>query len=73
VSRDLRKYARKTHFLLIVGFLFLIFVVGEGLIYLFYGQKSALMGLLCLLGGLIPVVSILIFFWFGKKILQKYR
>jgi hypothetical protein len=56
-----------------VGFLFLIFVVGEGLIYLFYGQKSALMGLLCLLGGLIPVVSILIFFWFGKKILQKYR
>ena len=51
MSRDLRQYARQTNFRLIVGFILLLFIVGDGLIYLFYGQGAALMGLICLLGG----------------------
>jgi hypothetical protein len=39
----------------------LIFIVGDGLIYLFYGSSSALMGLICLLLGFVPVVLIILF------------
>ena len=56
--RDMRKYSRQTGFRLIVGFLILVFVVGEGLIYIFYGSDSALVGLICLVAALIPVFLI---------------
>lgn len=56
MTRDLRQYARQTNIRLMVGALFLLFVVGDGLIYYFYGGGAALMGLLCLLGGLLPVL-----------------
>lgn len=55
MSRDLRKYARQTNFRLLAGALFLLFVIGDGLIWLIYGPGAALMGLLCLLAGLAPV------------------
>jgi len=55
MSRDLRKYARQTNVRLAVGAILVLFVVGDGLIYLFYGGGAALMGILCLLGGMIPV------------------
>lgn len=58
--RDLRKYARQTNFRLIVGALLLLFIVGDGLIYLIYGSRAALMGLLCLFAGLTPVLLILL-------------
>ncbi|MEA5077713.1 MAG: hypothetical protein VB013_04010 [Anaerolineaceae bacterium] len=63
-SRDLRKYAASTNFRLIVGAFVLLFVVGLGIIGLIYGFKAALFGFLCLLGGMVPIVLILIF-WFG--------
>jgi len=56
MNRDLRKYARQTNVRLIAGALLLLFVIGDGLIYLIYGAGAALMGLLCLLGGLVPVI-----------------
>jgi hypothetical protein len=56
MTRDLRKYARQTNARLIIGALLLLFVVGDGLIYLVYGKEPAMMGLLCLLAGLAPVV-----------------
>ena len=56
--RDLRKYARKTNVRLIAGALLLLFVVGDGLIYIIYGKAAALMGLVCLLGGLVPIVLV---------------
>jgi len=56
--RDLRKYAQQTDRRLIVGGLLILFVVGDGLIYLFYGHQAALAGLICLLIGLIPLVLI---------------
>ncbi len=61
LPRDLRKYARQTNVRLIVGGLLVLFIVGDGLIYLFYGTGAALTGLLCLLGGLVPIVLIILF------------
>jgi len=71
MSRDLRKYAHQTSFRLVVGALFLLFVVGDGLIYLIYGSGPALMGLLCLLAGMVPVVLTALVFvlldWIRKR------
>ena len=63
MGRDLRHYARQTNLRLIFGFILLLFVVGDGLIYIFYGRNAALMGLLCLLAGLSPLVLILLTLW----------
>ncbi len=56
--RDLRKYASQTIFRLAVGGILLLFIVGDGLIYLIYGPGSAITGLICLAGGLFPVILI---------------
>lgn len=61
--RDLRKYARQTNIRLIAGALLLLFIVGNGLIYLIYGPGAALMGLLCLLAGITPLLLILLAIW----------
>jgi TM2 domain-containing membrane protein YozV len=60
VTRDLRKYVRQTNIRLIAGALILLFIVGDGLIYLFYGSSAAVFGLLCLLGGMVPVVLVVL-------------
>jgi hypothetical protein len=72
MSRDLRKYGKQTNVRLIIGAMLLLFLVGDGLIYLIYGSRAALMGVLCLLGGLVPVLLVvLILFildWIRKRI-----
>ncbi len=72
MTRDLRRYTRQTNFRLILGGLFLLFIVGDGLIYLIYGRGAALMGLLCLLAGLIPValtlLVMLLLDWVAKRV-----
>ena len=72
MSRNLQKYARQTDLQLIGGALIILFIVGDGLIYLFYGSNAALMGLLCLLIGLSPVVliilAILILDWITRHV-----
>ncbi len=69
--RDLRKYARQTNIRLIAGFIILLFIVGDGLIYLFFGRGAAIMGMICLIGGLSPILLILaalwVIDWVGKK------
>ena len=60
-ARDLRKYARQTTTRLLVLGLLLLFIVGDGLIYLFYGSGAAILGLTCLGIGLAPVVLIFLF------------
>lgn len=57
--RDLRKYARQTNVRLTIIAFFLFYVVGNGLIWLFYGREAAGLGFLCLLGALIPVLLII--------------
>ena len=63
MPRDLRRYARQTNVRLFAGGLLLLFIVGDGLIYIFYGPASALTGFLCLLGGLFPLVLIWLALW----------
>jgi len=63
MGRDLRQYAKQTNFRLIVGFILLLFILGDGLIYLFYGQGAAIMGLICLIGALVPILLILAALW----------
>ena len=55
MTRDLRQYARQTNIRLLVGGLLIIFLVGIGLIYIFYGRSAALMGLVCMAAGLLPL------------------
>jgi hypothetical protein len=61
--RDLRKYAKQTNVRLVVGFLLILLIVGDGLIYLFYGPYSAAMGFVCIGLGLLPVAMIFIILW----------
>jgi TM2 domain-containing membrane protein YozV len=72
VSRDLRKYIQQTNIRLIVGALIILFILGDGLIYLFYGFSAAVTGLLCLLAGMTPVVLvtliILLLDWITKHV-----
>jgi hypothetical protein len=71
MNSDLRRYAKQTNFRLIVGFILILFIVGDGLIYLFFGRGAAILGLICLLGSLAPIVLILVALWIidwvGKK------
>ena len=38
----------------------LLFLVGLGLIWYFYGLRAAFLGLLCMLGGLVPVGLVIV-------------
>jgi hypothetical protein len=71
MSRDLRSYMKDTNVRLIVGALALLFIVGDGLIWLIYGFGAAVMGLLCMLGAFIPIGLILFFLnlsdWIVKR------
>ena len=71
MARDLRKYIRQTNLHLIAGALVLLFIVGDGLIYLLYGSSAAVIGLLCLMGGMIPVGLVVLIMmlldWIAKR------
>jgi multisubunit Na+/H+ antiporter MnhB subunit len=73
MKRDLREYARQTNVQLTVAAFVLLFVVGLGLIYVIYGPGAAGIGLLCLLGGMIPVALILLAFIAIDLILKRAR
>jgi TM2 domain-containing membrane protein YozV len=60
---DLRKYASQTTTRLIVGGILILFLIGDGLIYLIYGLGAAGMGFLCLGIGLVPIVTIVLVIW----------
>jgi hypothetical protein len=68
---DLKKYDNQTITRLIVGGIIIIFLVGDGLIYVIYGQQAALMGLLCLVGGLIPMGLIMGVIWLMDWIVKR--
>lgn len=71
MSHDLRRYAKQTNIQLIIGFLLILFIVGDGLIYLFYGQGAAIMGIICLLAGIAPVILIFTALWIIDWIVQR--
>jgi len=71
MHRDLRKYAQQTNLRLLLGGLMLLFIVGGGLIWLFYGRNAAIIGLICLVFGLLPIIIIWLFLsfldWFTRR------
>jgi hypothetical protein len=71
-GRDLRKYARSTQRRLVAGVLIIIFLLGDGMIYLIYGARAGRMALICTGLGLIPVVLIggllWLFSWFARRV-----
>jgi hypothetical protein len=56
---------------LIIGFLLVLFFIGDGLIFLFYGQGAAVMGIVCLLAGLSPVILIVGALWLIDWIVRR--
>jgi hypothetical protein len=68
--RDLRSYQKSTIFRLIVGGLLIVFIVGDGLIYLIYGLQAALNGLLCIGGGMLPIILITGFLWVIERVVK---
>ncbi len=70
MSRDLRQYAKQTETRLIIGFLLLVFFVGDGLIFYFYGTGAGLMGLACLAGMLVPALLVVFFLWISEKVVK---
>ncbi len=75
MKRDLREYARQTNIQLIVAAFVLLFGVGLGLIYVIYGPGAAGIGLLCLLGGMLPialiVLALLTIDWIARRARSK--
>ena len=71
MTRDVRHYTRQTFVRLILGGFFLLYVVGDGLIYLIYGREAAVMGLVCISLGLIPVALIGLYLWLMDWIVKK--
>ena len=63
MSRDLRQYAKQTNIRLIIGFILVLFLIGDGLILLFFGKGAAIMGLICIIAALLPVVLIIMALW----------
>ncbi|HSM72939.1 MAG TPA: hypothetical protein VK851_15480 [Anaerolineales bacterium] len=71
--KDLREYAKQTNLRLAAGAFILLFVVGVGLIYVFYGAGAAGMGLTCLLAALVPIVLIAAALYLMDWILKRGR
>jgi hypothetical protein len=63
MSRDLRHYARQTNIRLGLGGILLLFLVGDGLIYFFYGRNAAVLGMVCMVLGLAPLLLIGLALW----------
>lgn len=63
MPRDLHKYASSTTTRLVIGGMVILFVVGLGLIAWLYGTPAALLGFICILGGLVVVglITVLVF------------
>ncbi len=73
MNRDLRRYAKQTNLHLLLGFILVLFLIGDGLIFLFYGRNAALMGLICLVGAFVPVGLILFALWVIDWVARKNR
>lgn len=73
MSKDLRAYAKSTQARLIAGFLLLVFVVGDGLIFILYGKGAGLAGLICLSAALLPIVLVVFFLWIADRVVENQR
>ena len=58
---------------MIAGFLLLVFIVGDGLIFIFYGKGAGLAGLICLFAALLPVLLVIFFLWLADRVVENQR
>lgn len=69
---NFQKFLHQTRIRAIFWFIFILIVIGLGLVWIFYGKQAALFGLLCLLSMLIPtglvVIALVALDLFTKKI-----
>lgn len=56
--RDIRSYSKQTLLRSVIGGLLVIIIVGDILIYIFYGRDAAIFGLMCILIGMIPILFV---------------
>jgi len=73
MSRDLRQYSKQTIQRLITGGLILLFSVGGALIFYFYGGGAAILGMVCLLAGLMPIGIIILILGIMEWIVERNR
>jgi hypothetical protein len=57
-ARDLRAYARGTQARLVLGAILLLFLIGDGLVWLLWGPEAGALAVVCSGVGLLPVVLI---------------
>ena len=71
-TRDLRRYAKQTNLQLLAGFFIILFLIGDGLIWLFYGRGAALMGLICIGVGVATMAGVWVILglmeWIVKRV-----
>ncbi len=70
---DLRRYSQQTIRRLIAGGIILLFSVGGLLIYWIYGTGAALLGIVCIFIGLLPVGLILLILGIMEWIVERNR
>jgi hypothetical protein len=68
---NLKKYASQTTTRLIVGGILILFLIGDGLIFLIYGAGAASMGFLCLGIGLVPIFTIVLVIWLMDWVVKR--
>ncbi|GAP21131.1 hypothetical protein [Leptolinea tardivitalis] len=68
---DLKKYDSQTVTRLIIGGILILFIIGDGLIYLIYGTGAAGMGLICLLAGMVPILLVMGAIWLMDWIVKR--
>jgi hypothetical protein len=71
--RDLRQYTKQTNFRLVIGLILLLLLVGNGLIFIFYGQGAALFGLFCMVAVVVPISLIWLYLFGLDWIRKKYH
>jgi hypothetical protein len=57
-ERDLRKFSSQTNRRLLIGFFVLLFLVGDGLVWLIFGRNAAIVGVVCIVGALVPALLV---------------
>ncbi len=71
MSRDLRRYTRQTNIRLLAGFILILLLVGDGLIYFIYGPAAAISGIVCTLAGLAPLALIFLSLYILELIVKR--